>query len=43
MLQSWLIEISGALGLLKGSDYLVDLSFDTLALQSLFLVPRSAL
>jgi hypothetical protein len=30
----------GAIGLLKQSDYLTDISFDTLALLALFLVPR---
>ena len=32
---------AGAIGLLRDSDYLIDLSFDTLALLALFLVPRS--
>ena len=34
---------AGAIGLLRGSDYLIDISFDTLALLALFLVPRSVL
>jgi hypothetical protein len=30
----------GAIGLLKGSDYIIDVSFDILSMAALFLVPR---
>ena len=32
---------SGAVGLIKGNDFVLDLSFDILSLEALFLVPRS--
>jgi len=33
--------LAGAIGLARGNDYIIDLSFDILSLEALFLVPRS--
>lgn len=33
-------SFSGTIGLLKGSDYIIDVSFDVLSMAALFLVPR---
>lgn len=33
-------DVTGAVGLSKGDDYILDISFDILSLEALFLVPR---
>ena len=33
-------KFTGAIGLTKGNNYILDLSFDILSLEALFLVPR---
>lgn len=33
-------SLLGIIGLLKGSDYIIDVSFDILSMAALFLVPR---
>jgi hypothetical protein len=33
-------EPTGAIGLARGDDYIIDMSFDILSLEALFLVPR---
>lgn len=35
-------RLTGAIGLTKGNNYILDLSFDILSLEALFLVPRYA-
>lgn len=33
-------DVTGAVGLGRGDDYILDISFDILSLEALFLVPR---
>lgn len=35
-------RLTGAIGLTRGDNYILDLSFDILSLEALFLVPRYA-
>lgn len=38
---SWAnVQITGGIGLFKNDDYILNLSFDILSLEALFLVPR---